>query len=73
MTLDALQGGPAMTDPGERLRSNLAADQSSGPSYGMADFDSPIAMEALRATGLWALKLVPPLRKRAFGLGMGVH
>jgi chromosome partitioning protein len=40
-----------MTDPGERLRSSLAADQSSGSSSGgMADFDSPIAMEALRAT-----------------------
>src|SRR5215217_8142542 len=36
-----------MTDPGERLRSSLAADQSSG---GAAEFDSPIAMEALRAT-----------------------
>jgi chromosome partitioning protein len=41
-----------MSDPGERLRSNLAADQSSGGSstFGMADFDSPIAMEAMRAT-----------------------
>jgi chromosome partitioning protein len=40
-----------MTDPGERLRSSLAADQSSATSVnGMADFDSPIAMEALRAT-----------------------
>ncbi len=39
-----------MTDPGERLRSSLAADQSAVPSAGMADFDSPIAMEALRAT-----------------------
>jgi chromosome partitioning protein len=41
-----------MTDPGERLRSSLAADQSSGgvSSSGVADFDSPIAMEALRAT-----------------------
>ena len=40
-----------MTDPGERLRSSLVADQSAGPSSGgMADFDSPIAMEALRAT-----------------------
>ena len=36
-----------MTDPGERLRSSLAADQ---PSSGGSDFDSPIAMEALRAT-----------------------
>src|ERR687897_840130 len=45
-----MQEGPAMTDPGERLRTSLAADQSSSPSYGMADFDSPIAMEALRAT-----------------------
>src|SRR3954469_17416893 len=36
-----------MTDPGERLRSSLAADQSSAAP---ADFDSPIAMEALRAT-----------------------
>jgi chromosome partitioning protein len=33
-----------MTDPGERLRSNLASDQSGG------EFDSPIAMEAMRAT-----------------------
>jgi chromosome partitioning protein len=41
------QEGPAMTDPGERLRSSLAADQSAGVG---ADFDSPIAMEALRAT-----------------------
>src|SRR5215203_5247187 len=40
-----------MTDPGARLRSSLAADQSPGSSSGgMADFDSPIAMEALRAT-----------------------
>jgi chromosome partitioning protein len=36
-----------MTDPGERLRSSLAADQASSPAV---DFDSPIAMEALRAT-----------------------
>ena len=34
-----------MTDPAERLRSNLAADQAAH-----AEFDSPIAMEALRAT-----------------------
>ena len=27
--------------------------------------------QALRAGGLWALKLVPPLRREAFGLGMG--
>src|SRR5438270_13038445 len=49
------QEGPAMTDPGERLRRSLAADQSSAggsaSSFGsMADFDSPIAMEAMRAT-----------------------
>ena len=37
-----------MSDPGERLRSNLAAHQASADS--MADFDSPIAMEAMRAT-----------------------
>src|SRR3954463_2603 len=36
-----------MTDPGERLRSSLAADQ---PSPAGTDFDSPIAMEAMRAT-----------------------
>jgi len=36
-----------MTDPGQRLRSSLAADQVAGSG---ADFDSPIAMEALRAT-----------------------
>jgi chromosome partitioning protein len=36
-----------MTDPGERLRSSLAADQASNSAV---DFDSPIAMEALRAT-----------------------
>ncbi len=27
--------------------------------------------QALRAGGLWALKLVPPLRRQAFGIGMG--
>ncbi len=36
-----------MTDPGERLRSSLAADHASPTG---SDFDSPIAMEALRAT-----------------------
>src|SRR5215210_8557499 len=36
-----------MTDPGQRLRSSLAADQASSAAV---DFDSPIAMEALRAT-----------------------
>ncbi len=35
-----------MTDPGERLRSSLAADLP--PT--VAEFDSPIAMEAMRAT-----------------------
>src|SRR5687767_4841496 len=35
-----------MTDPGQRLRSSLAADQSASA----VEFDSPIAMEALRAT-----------------------
>ena len=29
--------------------------------------------QALRAGGLWALKLSPPLRKQAFGLGMGLR
>ncbi|MGY1811245.1 ParA family protein [Blastococcus sp. SYSU D00820] len=38
-----------MTDPGQRLRSSLAADQAAG-TPDLADFDSPIAMEALRAT-----------------------
>jgi chromosome partitioning protein len=36
-----------MTDPGQRLRSSLVADQAAGAG---AEFDSPIAMEALRAT-----------------------
>src|SRR5437764_1347266 len=35
-----------MNDPGERLRTSLAADQASAG----VEFDSPIAMEALRAT-----------------------
>jgi chromosome partitioning protein len=41
-----------MTDPGQRLRSSLAADSlsSHGASGTGGDFDSPIAMEALRAT-----------------------
>jgi len=29
--------------------------------------------QALRAGGLWALKLMPPLRKAAFDVGMGVR
>ncbi|MGY1787129.1 ParA family protein [Geodermatophilus sp. SYSU D00698] len=36
-----------MTDPGQRLRSSLAADSA---AHSGGDFDSPIAMEALRAT-----------------------
>jgi chromosome partitioning protein len=36
-----------MTDPGQRLRSSLTADSAASAG---ADFDSPIAMEALRAT-----------------------
>jgi chromosome partitioning protein len=36
-----------MTDPGERLRSSLAADSTPSATV---DFDSPIAMEAMRAT-----------------------
>ena len=36
-----------MTDPGERLRSSLATDSASSAG---ADWDSPIAMEAMRAT-----------------------
>jgi chromosome partitioning protein len=35
-----------MTDPGERLRSSLAADTSASP----VEFDTPIAMEAMRAS-----------------------
>lgn len=34
----------------------------------LSDF---LPAQALRAGGLWALRLLPPLRKRAFGLGMG--
>lgn len=30
-----------------------------------------IPAQALRAGGLWALKLLPPLRRSAFGIGMG--
>lgn len=29
--------------------------------------------QAVRAGGLWALKLIPPLRRQAFGLGMGAR
>lgn len=29
--------------------------------------------QLLRAGGLWALKLIPPLRRQAFGLGMGAR
>lgn len=36
----------------------------------LSDF---LPAQAMRAGGLWALKLVPGLRKQAFGLGMGVR
>lgn len=36
----------------------------------LADF---LPAQALRAGGLWALKLMPPLRKQAFDLGMGTR
>ena len=39
-----------MTDPGERLRTSLAADSLTANGASAAEFDSPIAMEALRAT-----------------------
>ena len=29
--------------------------------------------QALRAAGIWALKLMPPLRRQAFGVGMGAR
>jgi 2-octaprenyl-6-methoxyphenol hydroxylase len=32
-----------------------------------------LPVQAMRAGGLWALKLVPPLRKAAFDVGMGVR
>src|SRR5438309_7356229 len=38
-----------MTDPGERLRSSLAADSLTANAASGAEFDSPIAMEAMRA------------------------
>lgn len=36
----------------------------------LADF---LPTQALRAGGLWALKLTPPLRRQAFSLGMGAR
>ena len=36
----------------------------------LADF---LPTQAVRAGGLWALKLIPPLRKTAFDVGMGVR
>lgn len=36
----------------------------------LSDF---LPAQAMRAGGLWALKLLPPLRKGAFSLGMGVR
>jgi len=36
----------------------------------LADF---LPAQALRAGGLWALKVAPPLRKAAFDVGMGVR
>jgi 2-octaprenyl-6-methoxyphenol hydroxylase len=36
----------------------------------LADF---LPAQVLRAGGLWALKLVPPLRRTAFGIGMGAR
>ena len=36
----------------------------------LADF---LPAQAARATGLWALKLMPPLRRSAFDVGMGVR
>jgi 2-octaprenyl-6-methoxyphenol hydroxylase len=36
----------------------------------LSDF---LPAQAMRAGGLWALKLVPGLRKQAFGMGMGVR
>ncbi len=80
-----LAGAVAAADPArptwsveaaQSYASRRAADL--GRTGGMVDalFRSLITdllpAQALRASGLWALRLAPSLRRRAFGLGMGV-
>ena len=64
-----------------RLSQDYARRRSAdlGRTGGMVDtlFRSLLAemlpAQALRAGGLWALKLMPPLRKQAFAIGMGAR
>lgn len=68
-------------DWAKKLSSDYAARRAPDLSRttGMVDalFRSLLAemlpAQALRAGGLWALKTLPPLRRKAFGLGMGAR
>ena len=74
-TVDPTRPNWAM-EAAETYATRRAADL--GRTGGMVDalFRSLITdllpAQALRASGLWALRLAPTLRRRAFGLGMGV-
>ncbi|MEO8757295.1 MAG: FAD-dependent monooxygenase [Devosia sp.] len=72
--LDAPGFGQALSDDYARRR---AGDLARTGKVVDALFRSLLAeflpTQALRASGLWALKLVPPLRRAAFDIGMGVR
>ena len=85
LLLEVLEAAAAAeTSPGDgdwgRKVSELYAERRAGDlarTTGVVDalFKSLLAdmlpAQALRAGGLWALKLAPPLRRQAFALGMG--
>lgn len=73
---DTTQSGAAATVSADYAR-RRAGDLSRTGTMVDALFRSLLSAflpaQAVRAGGLWALKLVPPLRKAAFDVGMGVR
>lgn len=61
------------TDYAERRAQDLSRTGTMVDALFRSLLSDLLPAQAARATGLWALKLVPPLRKRAFELGMGVR
>jgi 2-octaprenyl-6-methoxyphenol hydroxylase len=60
-------------DYADRRAADLARTGSMVDTLFRSLLSELLPAQALRASGLWALKLVPPLRRQAFRLGMGVR
>ena len=64
-------GHAVSTDYAARRAGDLARTGSMVDALFRSLLGEMLPSQALRAGGLWALKLMPPLRRQAFSLGMG--